>query len=224
MEHSSQRPMHLKTLGTNHGYARDPKRNHVNRKCLRCKGTWLLWIGLFLLSDCSREPIDWICPELEEGDLRISELRGEQQDADSDQGGQWIELVNTTSRSQRLAGLRLNLRKLNGKKEVDMLVRQRSEEIDQAGFYVLGRFGQSDLPTHVNYGYADDFDASLYPDGIVELWACGVLIDRLIYRNLVELGSWSFDSDTARWCADNIPDGFGTPQQRNIRCTDVLRE
>ena len=89
----------------------------------------------------------------------------------------------------------------------------------------------------MDYGYLSDFDSNLYDGGAMEVWACGVLADRVVYRDLPSLGSYALDgarTPTADdndvegyWCADTAPATApppealglpGTPQEANRPC------
>lgn len=161
------------------------------------------------LAGCEREPLDLECTPLRSGDLVISELRGKQTGTDT--RGQWIELYNSTTGELALVGVTLNIKKLDGSDERDIVVRDHTLSVSGQGFVVLGRFTR-DLPEHVDYGYEDDFSSDLYVDALLEVHACGELVDRVVYRDLPAAGTWAFDGgqvltaitndDEVNWCTD----------------------
>lgn len=98
--------------------------------CLTVVGVALVWGG------CEREELPAICPEIEQGDLVITEIRGEQSDGDT--LGQWVEVFNASSRAVDLRGVGLRITPLDGAQESRVLVRESL--VVQAGEYaVLGR-------------------------------------------------------------------------------------
>jgi hypothetical protein len=179
--------------------------------------------GLFCpLSGCEREPLALECAPLRAGDLAISEIRGKQTGTDT--WGQWIELYNSTSGELSLLGAALNIKKLDGSSERDIVVRDHTLSVHGHGFVVLGRFS-GDLPDHVDYGYEDDFSSDLYVDAILQVRACGETVDQVVYRDLPSAGSWAFDGslsltavsndEEGNWCTDAAeapPQDGGTTQ------------
>lgn len=144
------------------------------------------------------------------GDLVISELRGEQSGTDT--WGQWIELYNSTAGELSLLGVTLNIKKLDGSDEREILVRDRTLSVPGQGFVVLGRRLMGDLPDHMDYGYEDDFSSDLYVDAILEVHACGEMVDQIVYYDLPSAGTWAFDGgltltavsndEETNWCTD----------------------
>jgi hypothetical protein len=135
-----------------------------------------------------------------------------------------------------LAGVRFGLRKLDGSSLAGFVVRE-STEVAADGFAVLGRDTQDDRPSFVDYGYAADFDQSLFDGAQVALDACDVRVDEMIYRSLPTRGTWALDGaidppgaaandDEPSWCADTVEDDMsatlglrGTPGAPNPECT-----
>jgi hypothetical protein len=178
----------------------------------------LLWTP----SGCEREPLKLECTPLGSGDLVISELRGDQTGTDT--WGQWIELYNTTTGELELLGVTLNIKKLDGSDEREIVVRDRTLHVPARGFVVLGRHS-GDLPAHMDYGYEDDFASDLYVDALLQVLACEELVDQLVYRDLPSEGTWAFDGsqtltavsndDEGNWCVDATeapPQDGGTTQ------------
>ena len=166
---------------------------------------------LWALPGCEREPLEHDCIELNPGDLAISELRGKQTGTDT--WGQWIELYNTTAGEIPLAGVTLNISKLDGSGAKDILVRDHALSVAGQDYVVLGR-QSGELPDHVDYGYEGDFSSDLYVDAIIWVYACDKEehVDRVIYRDLPSEGTLAFDGslpldavsndNEADWCVD----------------------
>jgi hypothetical protein len=187
---------------------------------------------LWALSGCEREPLDLECTELSSGDLVFSELRGWQTGTDT--WGQWIELYNTTTGEISLAGTVLNIRNLDGSKDDDIVVRDRTLSVGGQSFVVLGRISD-ELPDHIDYGYEDDFSSNLHSDAILQLYACDEMVDQVVYHDLPSAGTLAFDGsltldavsndNEADWCVDateppaspqvGLP---GTPGEVNRPC------
>jgi hypothetical protein len=186
---------------------------------------------------CSREPLASICPDVAPGDLVITEVRGPQQGPDAaDLSGEWIELYNASGETLDLAGLRLELQKLDGTGALGFIVRRRGVEVEPGGYAVLGRFADGAEPSHVDYGYRGDLDSSLHGSGAIEVVACDVTVDRLIYRNLSDRGTLALDGaidpptaeandDAGATCVDDAVDpaapsagARGTPGEENPAC------
>jgi len=177
---------------------------------------------LSALFGCEREPLDLECVPLGSGDLVFSELRGKQSGTDT--WGQWIELYNTTAGEISLLGVTVNIRKLDGSGERDIVVRDRDISVPGRDYIVLGR-QSGDLPAHVDYGYEDDFSSDLYADAILQIYACEELVDQLVYHDLPPEGTLAFDGsltltavsndEEADWCVDVTeapPQDGGTTQ------------
>jgi hypothetical protein len=68
-----------------------------------------------LACGCVRDPIEDVCPAVGEGDLRISELRGEQpDDPGEDARFEWIEVENLTGGDVDLQGLVVDILSIDG--------------------------------------------------------------------------------------------------------------
>jgi hypothetical protein len=78
-------------------------------------------LGGLVLSGCAREQEPFLCPDVGEGELIITEIRGPQEGPDT--WGQWIELHNPTDRDLDLFGLRVSMRPLDGDEPDVILVR-----------------------------------------------------------------------------------------------------
>lgn len=173
---------------------------------------------------CASEPLSVPCPQVQTGDLAISEIHGRQTEADT---GDWIEIYNDSNDSKDLAGLTIELIKLDGSSHTKVLI--RSETIVPPGDYAV--VGQGPSTPHLDYDLAGELSQRLYPNAALKLWSCGVLIDQLAYRNLPKDGSWSLTGDLqdrpsiandeeAAWCVDQSsgPGTTGSPGSANPVC------
>jgi hypothetical protein len=186
-----------------------------------------LVVAAALAGGCARDAVGE-CPAIGVGDLVVTEFRGPQSDM-ADQLGSWVELYNATSGSLDLEGIKVRFRTKDGSSEIDILVR-RSVPIAAGGYAVLGlAFDGPDLPSAMNYGFADDFASqmrqSFLPAAAVDVESCGTRIDRAVYDVLPKLGVHSLGGTPdatandvpANWCDLEMPAG-GTPQQANPAC------
>lgn len=186
----------------------------------------LLLVATTLIAACARDPLETPCPEVAVGGLVLSEIRGTQ-GGSSDTGGQWIEIYNASGHAVSLAGLSLTLDKIDRSASEHTFVRT-AEQVAAAGYVTLGRFREGSEPAHVSYGFLPDIDANFYPAASVELVACGVTIDRAVYRTLPSSGTLGFDGarvpdatandDERAWCVDADGAKLGTPLARNKTC------
>lgn len=188
---------------------------------------WLsLWVAI---AACGREPLEWTCPDVDAGELVLTEIRGPQLEGDAPD---WFEVYNASGEELDLRGAHVFIQRLDGSSPRTIIVRD-SEVIVGAGEYaVLGNAPRGETPDHIDYGYADDFSVDLYDTAAVEITACGEEIDQVSYRNLPREGSHAFDgalepdagenSDRDRWCTDGqlFGDGdlVGTPGASNREC------
>lgn len=177
---------------------------------------------LLLLVGCTRDPVEAICPAVSEGALVVTEIRGPQ----DDQNGPWIELFNASGSSIDLEGTKIRFRKKDGSSEVPVLVR-RSVTVAADDYVVLGLFSDLDIntPAHIDYGFADDFNATWLSAAAVDVESCGTLIDRATYDALPDVGTFELgtmppDADannlSTAWCFD--PQSAGTPGEANTPC------
>ena len=137
------------------------------------------------------------------GELVVTELSG------SDADPPWVELYNASSATIDLTGMRLTLTKLDGS-STDTFVLQEEQATDvAAGGYAVFE-SEVELPS----------------GAAVDIVSCGRPIDRMIYRNLPDDGSYAFtglvdppdhaenDVET-QWCPD-----IGSPGERNPECPE----
>jgi hypothetical protein len=175
------------------------------------------------------------CPDIQEGDLVVTEIRGAQSPEPG--YGEWIEIYNGSADTVDMTGLRVTLTKLvDGTAAASVVVRGGATQVAPGDYFVLGRFPAGEEPAYIQYGYADDFDGDLPGGAAIDVIACGVLIDRMIYRSLPSEGTYSLSGDIDppedvendvedSWCVDLVEDGDtptmgirGTPGKKNIPC------
>ena len=189
---------------------------------------------LAAMSACVRPPLDTGCPRIQPGALVLTEFR-------EDQAGsyrQWIELYNASEEPIALAGLRVAFTRNDGKPAGAFIVRDEGLVVEPGDYVVLG----SDDPeraAYLDYSYLVDWYSPSNPanprdlpkGGLVDVQACGRLIDRVVLRNLTEMGTtfWpgepsAADNDEgAEWCVDDFTTStgigvFGTPGEANPAC------
>lgn len=184
---------------------------------------------------CTSAEEDEVCPPLGPGDLVVTEIRGSQ----AGTFGQYLELYNATGGALELRGLHVRLRNVTGSSDDEIIVR-RAVTAPAGGYVVLGAFTAGNQPAHVDYAWQPDFlndsgDPKTLPDsGDVRVEACGVLIDRVVWTDLPDVGTYSLGlappdaagNDTAgNWCTDATDDtdptttGLpGTPGESNHPC------
>ena len=155
----------------------------------------LVSVVLGMLTGCGREPEDVPCPDIAEGELVITELRGPQDGDDS--FGEWIELFNASDSDVDLFGLRIDIVPLDGRDPVIVLVRREGVIVGPGEYAVVGKHNDSNLPEYVDYGFALTSAAKgLFQNAFVELSGCDVLVDRVLYRDLPTVGTLALDPST----------------------------
>lgn len=181
--------------------------------------------GSFLLLGvmaCARDPVDAICPDVDEGALVVSEVRGPQSPEDTN--GPWVELYNATGASIDLEGTKVRFRRKDGSSEIPVLVR-RSLPVAAGDYVVLGLFSDIDRPAHVDYGFLDDFSGSWLAAAAIQIDTCGERVDVAVYDVLPDTGTFSLGTDppdstsndlAASWCTDAM--SAGTPGAANTVC------
>jgi hypothetical protein len=187
------------------------------------------------LSGCTSDPLDISCPDVDVGDLVVTEIHGPQSGEDG--YGEWIEIYNSSSRPIDLTGLAVSVTRLDGSAEAKFLVRSRAT-VEPDGYAVFGKQIAGDEPAHVDYGYISDLESKLYDSGAVEVKSCGMRIDLMVYRNLPTKGSVILDGtispptaaandDEMNLCLDQTEDAMtelsgirGTPKEGNPVCPE----
>jgi len=178
---------------------------------------WLLICGCLI--GCERDPVDAVCPAIDEGALVVTEVRGPQDDAE----GPWVEMFNASGTTIDLAGVKVRFRRKDGSSEIPVLVR-RSLTVGPAEYAVLGLFFDDAVPAHVDYGFLDDFDGSWLAAAAIDVETCGKRVDLATYDELPDVGTYSLgvepDADAnnlpASWCTDATV--AGTPGAANNAC------
>lgn len=185
-------------------------------------------LPLVLTFACVRAPDDGVCPDVDPGELVVTEIRGRQ--AGLDTLGQWIEIANRSGGTIDLHGLELELRDANGDLvNTSRRVLVRSELVaPRDGFVVLGHHEPARMPAFVDYSFFADYRATPDADGDVPiqatkdlvpgsimLVACGLEIDRVPVDVLPDAGTRALDGAieataeqndlAAHWCVDDEP-------------------
>jgi hypothetical protein len=187
--------------------------------------------GLFVLSlvlpGCVRDPAEAVCPDIEEGDLVVTEIGGPQ--TGNDLLAPFVEIYNASGRTVDLIGVKVRFRRRDGSSEIDILVR-RSVPATAGSYTVLGKDDDADLESYVDYGFANDFSETWLGAAAVDVEACGTQIDRAIYDSLPRTGTYSLGATPptgqsndlpANWCTDaqvNAGSFPGSPQKANAAC------
>jgi hypothetical protein len=181
--------------------------------------TVLALYALCALAACERDPLDIDCPELAAGDLVLSEIHE-----------QYIEVYNAGAATVDLGGAVITLQNIAGGDPDRMIVRTHGVDVAAGDYAVLGRSADD---AFVDYAYTVDFDQDLYDNAELRIEACGVEIDRVVYRSLPNDGSLAFDGGMAPSAADNdnanandtesdwcidATDAIGTPGVANTPC------
>lgn len=138
------------------------------------------------------------------GELVVTELDGSAPEE------QWLELYNASGATLDLTGVRVTLTKLDGSNAETFVVQEGEQPPMAAGEYAVLR------------------TTAEFPSGAgVDLVSCGRTIDRMIYRNLPNEGSYAFtglidppdhaENDVEeQWCIDLE----GSPGERNPTCPE----
>lgn len=197
---------------------------------MRVVGLFAIVSSLVVVTACAREPEDALCPEVDVGDLIVTEVRGPQM-PDDPINGEWLELFNASGRSIDLRGIRVRFRRKDGSSEVAIIVRE-TVPVAAGEYVVLGLFlNDNTRPAHVNYGFAGDFTETWLAAAAVDVESCGTRIDRAVYDALPRMGTYSFtgamapdtnaNDDLRNWCTNGAAAGTafpGSPQQANPPC------
>jgi hypothetical protein len=193
---------------------------------------------------CVREPLDDTCPDVAEGDLVITEIRGPQSANSQTIYRQWIEVYNASDAPIAAKGLFFDFTKFDGKNFFTVFVRDESLVIEPGDYFVVGGGDPGEHP-YIDYDYTPDHHsttagkekdpADLYAGGTLQLSVCGIHLDRTVFQ-LPGLGTLSLDGNTtpdARtnddylegWCVDESPIegsetliGRGPPGEANLPC------
>lgn len=185
-----------------------------------------------LLVACVRPPLAGVCPEVQAGDLVLTEVRGPQTGDNSYR--QWLELYNASDEPLALGGLGVAFTDLDGTPGGGFFVRDEGLVVDPGAYVVLGGGDPSRFP-EIDYDYTNDWsstrtdeDGALVdadrdgePDhfvsdlpggGFVDIHSCGLRVDRVLLRGLPAVGTlfWPGEPDAdanddgATWCVDDF--------------------
>jgi len=177
---------------------------------------------------CVRDAAPAICPDLQVGDLVITEVRGPQ--TRDDALGQWVELHNRSGAAQDLLGLQIRWRRIDGSR-TDFAIIRREVAVENGGYVVIGAGPDADLPAHIDVGMGNDLPTGVPPSAAIDVLACDQLIDRITYTGLTRTGTYSLalqppdavgNDSAAAWCnnspANNTEVGPGSPGVANPPC------
>ncbi len=168
-------------------------------------------LAAIALGACARDSIAPVCPEAAAGDLVITELRGAQTGGDT--YGQWVEIFNGSGGDLDLEGLHVVFTRADGG-DVSRAIVRRSLPLAAGSYAVIGHADDAMRPVHVDYGMGTDFTSAWYAGGLVELDACGTMVDSFTYTSLPTSGTFELgvsppdaaaNNDTANWCIDTEP-------------------
>ncbi len=161
------------------------------------------------------------------GDLVITEIMANP--VGQDEGGEWFEIHNPSGASLDLDGLRLEAAREDGTGEISHTIDDLSIAAGQ--YLVLGGMLDEIKPDYVDYAYASDLGSLRNAGGRLSLYCEQALVDRVVYGDMAEGASKSFDGlltpDAAAndnpeaWCdsrTEFAPDSFGTPGTANEAC------
>ncbi len=194
---------------------------------------------------CSRPPVGQFCPDVAEGELIITEIRGPQTGGDN--RGQWFEVYNAAETAIDLRGLRVEFYNRQGSLAPPgrpILVRAEDFTIEPGTYVTFGNHDPLTQPGFVDYTFITDYFTTRAPDadeelallelglepedftgrqpkdleraGRIDLVACGQLIDRLRYETLPSEGSLILDGALE-------PDAEANDDASNL-CVDDAQE
>ncbi len=196
-----------------------------------------------LVTGCMVDALPQECPQVEPGELVVSEMRGDQADA-ADTRGQWIELRSRAASETDLRGLLIEIfdpsvTDIDARLQRGLVRTEPGEAMllpDQ--LFVFGIQVDGSLPTseYEFYSIADLGFGLPAGQGRVRILACEQEIDAFTFPALPQLGTLAFDGaldltaesndDIESWCDDvtAAPPGDplvgppGTPGQDNPPC------
>ncbi len=168
----------------------------------------VLSLSIVLAAGCGTTESLGGCPEIETGQLIITEVHGD--------GAEWIEIFSTQALD--ITGLTVSWEQLTGKNIRQALVR---DEVKVAQGYFL--IAKGEFPDSV-FDFGEDLPSKMWSSAAVTLSSCGKKIDQVIYRSLPDEASLQFgnppdatgNDDEASWCSStDIP---GSPGEENPPC------
>jgi hypothetical protein len=150
-----------------------PRANPLDGRCRGRACALGLGLGLIGSTGCIREPLPEVCPNVDVGELVISELRGNP--ATGSKLADYIEIYNAAGKSVDLQGLIIRVIATGG---TDIIIREPLE-VD-AGAYVVIASGR---PSWITYDVGTDAVEQFLPgeETAIELEACGEVIDTINY-------------------------------------------
>jgi hypothetical protein len=181
---------------------------------------------LILVASCARDEADALCPPVSEGELVVTEVRGNQ---DDDTVPPWVEIYNASPTTVDLLGARLRFRSLDGSSEIAVLVR-RTVNVAAGGYVVLGLTPDQGRPDHIDYGFASDYPMAWQSSRALDVESCGERIDRVQFSSLPGEGTFALGTNPpsadandlpGSWCTDRTMVGTtfpGTPGAANPAC------
>jgi hypothetical protein len=202
-------------------------------------------VAMAVLCACAREPEAFVCPEIGAGDLVVTELRGS-----GGTYGQWVEVQNGSDGPIDMRGIQLLLQRTSGSGLTRIIVRADALVVEAGERVVLGHHEPGEVPGFVDYSFFSDFFVTseddptplgpreLYESGVLQVVACGEVVDRVVYPTLPDAGTWSLDGalepddvvndDPFNWCTDDFDPGAtsneiglpGTPGAPNRACVE----
>lgn len=194
-----------------------------------------------LLPGCVRAAEEDICPPLAPGALVVTELRVAQSetvaDGDPRPVAAFVEVFNASDAEIDLRGLVFSFRSIDGGDISRAIVRDQLDVA--AGAYLAlspSDAARADVaPLAPTFGY--DLDQDIPGNAQLIVTACGVELDRILYRVLPTSGSLAFgavagkpptatdnDLETA-WCVQgqSPSDEFGSPSAANASCEEPIQ-
>ncbi|HVK82960.1 MAG TPA: lamin tail domain-containing protein [Kofleriaceae bacterium] len=171
------------------------------------------------------------------GDLVITEVFADAKappgGSGTDEGKEWFEVYNATSRPVELKGLTITHSRPDGSRGKSHVMADITVAPGQ--YLTLGNSADDLLPAYVDYGYGADLGDMFNTDGGKLALACGAKeIDAATYESVKEGRSrqltasqppdYTLNDDPATWCeasaAEFEPGNFGTPGSESD-CTPV---
>ncbi|MBN2498981.1 MAG: lamin tail domain-containing protein [Deltaproteobacteria bacterium] len=165
------------------------------------------------------------------GDLVITEIMADP--AGKDEGKEWFEIYNATSKSLSLRGVRLVASRADGSGEYEHVM--KAAQIEPGQYFVLGGVLEDVKPGWIDYAYGADLSSLRNTGGRISVECGSNVVDRVVYEDSQEGRSAVFDGsqvpDAAandnldNWCeseTEYAEDSFGTPGVVNEACEGTL--
>jgi hypothetical protein len=187
----------------------------------------MVLLASLTLVACTRDPETAICPDVNEGDIVITEIAGKQ--TGNDVLVPWVELYNASGGSIDFRGLTVRLRQLDGD-TIDSFIIRRSLQVSASDYVTLGLTTDDGTADYLDYGFAGDFAASWPSAAAIDVLSCDLQVDKAQWPDLPNTGTYSMGKSPptavlndfpTNWCTDATPnDGSapGTPKRVNTPC------